>query len=1683
MACRGPGGRRALQFSIKDKGMHVSKFEKLVISVFAAIAVSGSAAFAQLQDQVNVYFDANASVFELPDVTYPSMITGYIVLDHPSDPEGIRGWELALTSDPNLTLVPGQVFGDNINVSNFPEFMVGYADTIAPSNEKIVLATFSIYAVGPGAIYVTRNGHSGFPSIQTPVYLPCANIDAPVALGVREGLYGGASATIGTTPMILSSFFEPVGASEGCPNFDTEPNTLLYGFPANSEPWGVEAAASDYLFVTDPGANRVLRYGIYGTGPSVIDLPDRFTEPRWLAVDNARNWLYVRTQGRPAVLVYDFSGAFIDSIGGYPFGEAVGQFRANSRGPIALDSDGNLYVVDNNRIQSFTTANGWSAALVVTSGTNPAAPNFWIEARSLAVDSLNRLYLLDGGFDLQVPALVHVYQGPTCIGAWGRNGNAIDGFRYPWAVRVSEANKVYVSCRVTAPGTGVGADGVSVHGMDGSPIDVWSFDAARSTLGIALVAGQPNFLVAGFFDYAAQEASVRVYGREMAALSVMSDHFQTTNYDFISDPELLGDCYDVASTMRGVAADSATALLLVQDWPAASSGQLSLRDSALPSELQGLGALQSIDNTRHGTTVDFSTQSIGERDVLMMYYLSPIDFVRRNVAADIHKVSRTISLDVAATGALASTSETFSRDLEIERVPVAFVHGFLGEKRQFQRFTGIRDDSKWVKNINWFDIDYASTSGDSLVVNGRVVDSNVHRILQIASDRGIAASQVDFIAHSMGGLILRYIASTSDAGVGNVPYRYRSSENRGMGYCHKVLFCNTPHKGTPLARDISDMADYVRFAPLTMEGQFARAAMLAFMQSTLVLDATPASVKKVFGAAIRQLRDDSPEIASLDAFDVPSFGIVGTGGSDQVPGIYEVGMWGVGRAWSKFTEQPGIVELYSQEHDGAVPRSSQQADMLANSYFHATNWDGFHESIFREPPVLSMFVSGFTRNVVAAWNTRSAHSDSMQQSIEANSASKALVYTSRMGADKAVPWFPSAADGSIYVEVLSASGYPTSLIPGQTVTVRVQDGDGLGLAQAHVSIDGEFLDLPAPGFQATYTVPLDAFHSSTFRGMALTTGGEIAFAAPKVVSVNMSGRTLMGISADDDVIDLLGAGDARPISVNGQFSDNVSRHVPGSLVSYSGWDPSVVSVTDWGDVIGLDAGVTEVTASYGAFHKLVTVRVLAGDRVYNKPIADAGTRYSYCGNREVCLDGSASYDYDQALGEVLQFAWDLDGDGEFDNASGSTACWTFSDSDISRVVGLRVTDSTGRVSHDYALLEPVNSTCADAHLVCTYDNGACGARGIAFAPGGELIFIDHSGAPTQILLKRLSSQCALDVGFNVSNASLGSDVAITPAGVACFVSGRNIVRYDGAGQQMANIAMPADRVSYESQLEVDGQGRFFVASHGHGGAVYIDRLSAAGVRQASWRVIDDSYSRHVVSPAGEIYVAVAGEEIVKVHEDGGGLVVDADWANDGHLMPVYSNMVFEGNMAVSASGELHMATLNSGQWRISRYDASGQFKDAKYGHSGRSFIDDVLAIDVNDEGRVAVIEGSSSGVCAVSVLRFDGSASGVVEGDPGREASQDAGARVWLRVPAVVSSGHQATVHFGGARHVDTNLSVYDLRGMLIRTLFDGSIEGTEQQVSWNQEDRNGIRVAAGMYFMRLAVGAEVHTKKVIIVR
>lgn len=77
----------------------------------------------------------------------------------------------------------------------------------------------------------------------------------------------------------------------------------------------------------------------------------------------------------------------------------------------------------------------------------------------------------------------------------------------------------------------------------------------------------------------------------------------------------------------------------------------------------------------------------------------------------------------------------------------------------------------------------------------------------------------------------------------------------------------------------------------------------------------------------------------------------------------------------------------------------------------------------------------------------------------------------------------------------------------------------------------------------------------------------------------------------------------------------------------------------------------------------------------------------------------------------------------------------------------------------------------------------------------------------------------------------------------------------------------------------------------------------------------------------------------------------------------------------------------------------------------------------------------------------------------------------------------RTTLSFSLPRAGHARLSVYDLMGRRVRTLWDGSAPVGETQVTWDGIDGRGHNVAAGMYMVRLQVGERTETRKVALLK
>ncbi len=192
------------------------------------------------------------------------------------------------------------------------------------------------------------------------------------------------------------------------------------------------------LFVTDAFAARIVVFSPDGR-PSAGFGTGIFERPGGIAIDRARNRLYVADVKRHQVLVFDTqSFQLIQEIGrrSERGSSEPGEFAGPTN--VAVDREGNLYVSDtwNRRVQVF----GPDGKFLRTFGTVGVQPGNFVRPKGIAVDSEGHIYVLDAEFNnFQIfnpdgrPLLF--------VGSFGvRPGQ----FLLPTGITIDEEDRIYV---------------------------------------------------------------------------------------------------------------------------------------------------------------------------------------------------------------------------------------------------------------------------------------------------------------------------------------------------------------------------------------------------------------------------------------------------------------------------------------------------------------------------------------------------------------------------------------------------------------------------------------------------------------------------------------------------------------------------------------------------------------------------------------------------------------------------------------------------------------------------------------------------------------------------------------------------------------------------------------------------------------------------------------------------------------------------------------------------------------------------------------------------------------------------------------------------------------------------------------------------------------------------------------
>ena len=138
-------------------------------------------------------------------------------------------------------------------------------------------------------------------------------------------------------------------------------------------------------------------------------------------------------------------------------------------------------------------------------------------------------------------------------------------------------------------------------------------------------------------------------------------------------------------------------------------------------------------------------------------------------------------------------------------------------------------------------------------------------------------------------------------------------------------------------------------------------------------------------------------------------------------------------------------------------------------------------------------------------------------------------------------------------------------------------------------------------------------------------------------------------------------------------------------------------------------------------------------------------------------------------------------------------------------------------------------------------------------------------------------------------------------------------------------------------------------------------------------------------------------------------------------------------------------------------------------------------LDIIDE--IGDIEVTVSG--EVDGQYFEGIETIRVMGQTAKKMDNDGSVTdiVAINPPGIFTSGTEATIEYNLPEAGFARLTIYDVAGRAVTTLVEESSSAGAFSVTWDGRDRQGVRVASGVYFANLETSKEMVTGKIMVVR
>jgi len=546
-------------------------------------------------------------------------------------------------------------------------------------------------------------------------------------------------------------------------------------------------------------------------------------------------------------------------------------------------------------------------------------------------------------------------------------------------------------------------------------------------------------------------------------------------------------------------------------------------------------------------------------------------------------------------------------DLPLYRPAVVLLHGVEDEAASW----------KWdLIHDARFDVyvaQYRATHSAAVLTNvyqNRVVLRSVALARIKLWEQGIANTQVDIFAHSMGGLLAREWSESANV--------YLRLDNGYRGDFHKLITVCTPHRGS----ELSFLAVNPDNTRTPMGSIWGRVMDTIYGRDTL-------------GGAARDMRPDSDFLFSLNsrgpAVPIPTHALYGDGGSDVDPWAYYV--WRTNFLLGQCSPPLNMSVFFGGDSDAVVSVNSQLHGLTGLRTYSLHGASGLHFPVINGPTEDTPNEPANDRAVfLLNANTDSeVFAPSFPLFPSRISPSAATVACANQTQGMPDLTFATPVAGSVFA--------PNELVvveiatPLPVTAIRVF---ALGDAIVFESADPHRFVVRLPNKIGTVQILAHATLQEPFTGrISAKTFVRVSPSSPP--SVMRTSQTQISLDRFAPVTDVL---------VEGLFDDNGWLDITSEAGTiYQVSDMSVATVTEDGHIVARRVGHTTVSMRNGPTQLQVPVDVLQAPGDWNSDGLIDGIDISafaraFTGPRE-----SASF---QPPAASNQFVFDLDGDNDID---------------------------------------------------------------------------------------------------------------------------------------------------------------------------------------------------------------------------------------------------------------------------------------------------------------------------------------------------------------------------------------------------------------------------------------------------